>query len=1308
LTLVDSQSGQPIPFQFTEKQISNGKLLRGRIHFFADLEPGGQRRFELKQGGSGPVGMPIACTSTGDIVEIQGEPIKVRIPASRDAVAVDPVPGPIVSVCRDGKWMGSGKILSGSKKVARIESKIEEDGPLFVQARIHYTFEGGASYSAVVRVVKGYDFVELREQMEGFEPDDRAAFELNWTDFHPNKRFWAKGYDAEPQDGWPEIGRPVMTAQEEEDPKWDPGTIENPSDAMFFRLAAYSGNAVREAVPTVSFWNDQPQGKELGAFVIDTLGWNDRQYNLWQPTPRLDVRFRWRNDILTWTWPLVSGMRATGIDLHDAAESQRRVEDYQKGAYTISPKFPYSRFMQETPRLRWNELLRSWYGGLSLDHVKDWILTYPETAKQPPQLFKQGKAKNADDLEKMVLQSCLPIYPFGLNVKVLNIEHRPVYDWMMDGFVRFKETMKPEQRKRLTALFLLSAYVNAGEDLSPIRICEGGTPNMNADGWTMPVNFAFLFPDHPMAATWRDEFEKRSQINALYFTRPDVKDWDAKGGRWTESLGIYTWAYLRPVDIAHFLAFEGDGKNRMANPGNVLKARWLVDELTAPVYNPNPRQRNGNAKLDPRVPPGGQWKPGMPLLPELGFTRQYPGHGAHSNGSTVPPSAELWRLGYFLRNYDPLTAEHAMWAYNQAKDAGGAEYEKSEWKTIMEAALPPNTGTRPRLESSKYTGHGFILRAGVGTSEELSIHLDQVDAGPNYRWGDQGEGANGVLSFYARGQLFTAHERENTGDHALEETLAATNAGFLRDGKFRCIGENVLDQPLYDLGGAQFAEIKSRPGPSPYSWPDYSSRSVLLVGTDYFLTFDESATEQRMRYSWFSAPDFAFPKLIFLKPSTARDDHWTEVRTALSNGILRDAKGSTLTLVTHKGDAVTVEGMTSKELPFIHSVPMRQYSPARNAKLIDGVYTIDAPGSRDFVFRNKLPVAYQADGIQFEGTAGVVRAHKDRSFELALIKGSRIAAGGVVLEKTLPSEAGISAAFSSPGQIQGKFVSMTPAALRIACATEKARLYIDGGEAKTRTENGAFVATFPAGHHDWEVTAGLPKPLAPAIERTENQSGQTLVFWQPVAGATGYRLETSSDGGVVWTPAAQVSEPRALLKGLSDGRKIHVRVIAKNASRESDPSPDYPIYVTAKPSESPDGLAVELGKGRAALSWGQMLGVHEYRLYRRSVGAKEYKLIWNGLGTQYIDMAEGIEPPDFYPDARDAFHPVSNTPVYEYAVSAVNGNGESVLSQPVSTNPALWLAWWPAGQQHQFKRPTAYWMPPYVPASRTPLLHYPD
>src|SRR5690606_11705791 len=105
-----------------------------------------------------------------------------------------------------------------------------------------------------------------------------------------------------------------------------------------------------------------------------------------------------------------------------------------------------------------------------------------------------------------------------------------------------------------------------------------------------------------------------------------------------------------------------------------------------------------------------------------------------------------------------------------------------------------DTGTPPDLKSAKYTGYGIILRAGVGTEDELSVHLSQIDKGPNYRWGNVAQGGTGTIYFYANGKSFSHNGSEDAGDRRVQDTDLITNFGVFKDGTFKGIGQNVLNK----------------------------------------------------------------------------------------------------------------------------------------------------------------------------------------------------------------------------------------------------------------------------------------------------------------------------------------------------------------------------------------------------------------------------------------------------------------------------------------------------------------------------------
>jgi hypothetical protein len=291
-------------------------------------------------------------------------------------------------------------------------------------------------------------------------------------------------------------------------------------------------------------------------------------------------------------------------------------------------------------------------------------------------------------------------------------------------------------------------------------------------------------------------------------------------------------------------------------------------------------------------------------------------------------------------------------------------------------------------------------------------------------------------------------------------------------------------------------------------------------------------------------------------------------------------------------------------------------------------------GGTDEVFRDNEGVSYDANGMIFAGKAGVVRRHADGSLEMAMIRGSRIAAAGMTISTKDP-ELGISAAFRTTDEVAGIYCAPRESEVQIGGA--KGTLYIDG-----ERQAAATVVKLKAGTHRWQMTGGDPIPNAPGILRTENTANGARVIVQPVAGATQYRYEISRDNGKTWSRATEN------VNG-SDRTKVHVRAIAVNATRESEAGPEYPIYLSSEPPLPPDGLSVALRNGSAVLTWGEVLGVTEYRLYAGD------RLVYHGMARAFTDA----------------------NPAAQYAVSAVDGNGEGPHSMAMSADRNSWLTFDP-------------------------------
>jgi len=1216
LTLVDGD-GAPVPFQLANVKMRGGALESATVCFFSDLPGGATRTFVLKAGASPETPAPaVRETVEHDSIVLDAGVLKVRIPASRTAPAE--APGPVMQLSRGGGWIGGSRLYAGDAQVRRITASRVETGPLFITYRIVYDFAPTGRYTATVRALAGTEFVELSEQMDGIE---NARVETAWRGFQPQFR-QAPNHPYDPAHDIGDPFEPIDFAQMNTHISVAPGIGKD--GQLPFRLGPYQPWPAFVVGTFANFWNEKT-GDALGVFSDKVGRWDDGDYAIWHSSDRLAVRFFWRDGLFYWEWPLATGTRSTCLSFYDHALDRKAVEDMTRRHAGVTGRDGkrYSTGLQPTSHMLF---LQNRHGVLDLNEVKDWVLEYPVTARQPKISFREGNIRDAAGLERSVLGSGLlsELVSSGTrqNGGFGPVPSRQIEESWIDGFNRLGSQLNERQRARVTAALLLMAYTHAGEDYMPMRQMLSGHPNFLSDVKSVPALVAFLFPDHPMAKTWADLFRKYMELNTHYHTRPTVTAWDAEGGRWTENLGTYVWGFIRPAIRANYALELSDGVNRFPTPELAELGDYLVNALSAPFSGEPDEIARGPRDMH-------QW--GM-VTKENGPRRIHPPQGAHAERRMPPRS--MWLLGKTLERFAPLTAEHLLWAARPEDQDQEQPLDRPDpWRVMFDQ--PDNRGTDPHLTSAKYTGYGTVLRAGAGTPDELSIHLQQIDDGPNYRWGNQPDSGTGIIYFYARGKAYSHNGKEDTGDRATQDTDLQTNFGAWKDGKFRSVGRNTLNRPLYNLDVAQFAELAA----GPYSAPEYLSRSILLVGKDYFITFDDVFNEAiPHRFSWFVGKYEEMPFVQMLRQSRHNPETRTDLLNNDTKGVWYDGLGDSMAIVSHRQDL---------------KVEQRPYGA-----------TVHVDGGVDQVFRDNAGVTYRGGDIVFEGKAGVVRKRPDGSSELALVHGSRIAAGGLTLE-TADADLGLGASFRKPAEVSGIYYAPHASSLRIAPAPGE--IYVDGErQTVVRTSGGADIA-LKAGTHRWQMTAGDPVPNAPRILRTENNAGGARVIVERVAGASGYSCEISRDGGKTWSTAA------ATLSGLPDGVKVHVRAIALHGTQQSAPGPEYPVYVTVRPPTPPDGLSIQLRDGGASLSWGELLGVTEYRVYAGD------RLVFRGRDRHFADAHAA----------------------HSYAVSAVNGNGEGPRSAAVQADSHSWLTFDPKPgepfRRGAMEKPGHDPAPPYYP-----------
>lgn len=336
----------------------------------------------------------------------------------------------------------------------------------------------------------------------------------------------------------------------------------------------------------------------------------------------------------------------------------------------------------------------------------------------------------------------------------------------------------------------------------------------------------------------------------------------------------------------------------------------------------------------------------------------------------------------------------------------------------------------------------------------------------------------------------------------------------------------------------------------------------------------------------------------------------------------------------------------------------------------------------------------------FEGTAGMIRSAKDR-IEFALFHGTRIGVPGITVS-TEDADLGIGGSIVAGQSPCGEYYASQASSVTITLPSlsEKSVLYVNGEARTAQRVSGALVVELPAGSHHWEVTDELPVPVAPYVLRTENVSGGARVVVAQVASATQYRFELSKDNGATWTTIRVENQPRIEVSGLDNGQKVHVRAVALNSMHESLPGPEYPLYVTDHAPPAPDGVRVELADGSATITWGEILGASEYRLYARTSSEKDLHVLYRGLDRIFVDRRAGIKACHEIPGPSAS---TASAEIVEYRVSAVNGNGESVMSRSADTDTASWRNWDPRPGEG-FRRVYSY--SPDSPPSSSPFPRY--
>lgn len=882
-------------------------------------------------------------------------------------------------------------------------------------------------------------------------------------------------------------------------------------------------------------------GLSAGIFIRDGRLWQDYQYALWSSDDAYAIRFWHRPQEIEAVFPAVRSTRYSALAIF--ASPVEYIED-----------------------------LYTWYCFYDLDKVKDWVLDWTADQGRFPVHFTKADFQGNIVEKEFAAEDAF----FQLLENFRNLREPAYFDpvcnremfTILPAFDALAAEMEPAEFGQCRRYLAFLAYSAKDENFMPIENMLAGHPNFLMDA-KIPVGmFGAYFPEHPMAGEFIEHTRRAVALNFKYHTRPDVPAWDAQGGRWTENLGCYTFAMLSP--LIKGAAIIGD--DLVLTPDTVRYAKWLLGALSAPV--------NGR--------------------------RSYPPQGAHAGGHLKNPFYPIYHirmLAYILEDYAPTVAQQLF----AVCPADAPEWHHPDgvyevWHKMLSWREQGNKqGVPPTLASKKYTGYGCILRAAVNMPGEMSVHIGQIDDGPNYRMGLAGDGGCGVVYYYAAGRQYSYNRPEDAGDYMLGDVDNCTNFGVMKDKEFHSIGRGDLTNPLVDLGTVQWTKFTA----SPKIQPDYRSKGVLMVDNDYIVLYEEvGGMRTKGRLAWFTNINGQFPNIYQLKPGAAPQEKAllpaknTDIETCGklaspdldSKGIYYDGFGDFLTVVSHK---------------------------TLSAEKTDYGARVQSEKGTDYIFYDSSHIRH-TEGIMFSGYIGFVRQGVQEAV-LALICGEVLCYGGIEIR----TEPGISVALTgADGQAQGMVYVDKPGGL--AVSAEAGNVYVDG-EIYTGQP-------LEKGYHPLQISAGGPKPGDCKHIQICESASEIAVSWTPAANAEYYEIMAGPAVGT-WEKLV-VNTSQHLLRPAED--TVYFKIRGVNGDFPGNWSPVQIACRRERPG-TPKGLAVCRQDGKDAVSWGSVQGAAGYVLYQNG------EAIYRGVETMVTVTGGG----------KDV-----------YQVAAFNGAREGERSQP--------------------------------------------
>lgn len=577
----------------------------------------------------------------------------------RHAVPAADVPGPVRGLrMRDGRWTGGSQLYGTNSAITAYAAEIVEDGPVFVSARVVYTYSDSNTVTCLFRVVGGDHAVEVDTHAT---QNDRT---MGWR--------WRLGDD--------DVTFPRATVLSGRHRY----TREDELTAPFgTSLSAWTGDGWFRFAPMLLRLRSESPAGEVHLTSRDAGAWYESR-----PLAAIADFTRWKRGSMGWFW---RGWRDTRLGIgadkaglvtitsHNGKGTRRWTLSVDVDGTRQAETFAGKAGTAHTPHPR-------------LDEVQAMILEWPDGEPRNPHLLLdaeelQAAAKREPktiaalaDLKALREQLDL-LGEYDLMRLSLNAAGR--YDVLINS-----PQLAPDERRLLRAQAAYLMYRLASPyNWSVERGYGSGNPNMSVSHSLNAGVMALALRDHPLSAQWVADADAVTKTD---FWLEHVVD---ASGYWPESshYARVSWANIVRFGI---LATRAGVRDYLGDPKYRAAALFYEQTLTPP-------------------------DPSRPLNPER--ARDPDDRGLRVNvpyGRGM--RFDAWGFGGMLaRAYaerDPEFSRTMQWSWQQTGYTSQASHNLMGLETLYaDRTLPTET---PTWGNAHYPNLGTLLRGHVGARDD--------------------------------------------------------------------------------------------------------------------------------------------------------------------------------------------------------------------------------------------------------------------------------------------------------------------------------------------------------------------------------------------------------------------------------------------------------------------------------------------------------------------------------------------------------------------------------------------------------------